>query len=151
MGIIIVVSLAVWLIIKYTVEKDNISDKIFNWIGVVFNVLEYFPIGFDIIYIIKNKISEKFTLFGAFFGLLNACTWLAWAIKSYRDGANLMHSIVANCLGICLTLGQFVIFFVFRKDEVEDVTNSEEKTTTDIVKEKEEEIKNQPEFMNEFI
>ena len=62
-----------------------------------------------------------------------------------------MHSIVANCLGICLTLGQFVIFFVFRKDEVEDVTNSEEKTTTDIVKEKEEEIKNQPEFMNEFI
>ena len=151
MGIIIVVSVAVWLIIKYTVEKDNISDKIFNWIGVVFNVLEYFPIGFDIIYIIKNKISEKFTLFGAFFGLLNACTWLAWAIKSYRDGANLMHSIVANCLGICLTLGQFVIFFVFRKDEVEDVINSEEKTTTDIVKEKEEEIKNQPEFMNEFI
>ena len=62
-----------------------------------------------------------------------------------------MHSIVANCLGICLTLGQFVIFFVFRKDEVEDITNSEEKTTTDIVKEKEEEIKNQPEFMNEFI
>ena len=40
---------------------------------------------------------------------------------------------------------------MFRKDEVEDVTNSEEKTTTDIVKEKEEEIKNQPEFMNEFI
>ena len=152
MAIIIVVSLAVWLIIKYTVEKENISDKIFNWLGVVFNVLEYFPIGFDIIYIIKNKISEKFTLFGAFFGLFNACTWLAWAIKSYRDGADLLHSIVANCLGICLTLGQFIIFFVFRKDEGEEVTNSEEKTTaTEIVKTKEEEIKNQPEFMNEFI
>lgn len=152
--VIVVVSVAVWLIIKFTVKKDNIADKIFNWIGVVFNVLEYFPIGFSIIYLIKNKISEKFTLFGAFFGLLNATTWLAWAIKSQRDGADLIHSIVANSLGICLTISQFVLFLVFRKNAIEEediVNTTEEDKITEIVKEKEEEIKNQPEFMNEFI
>ena len=152
--VIVVVSVAVWLIIKFTVKKDNIADKIFNWIGVVFNVLEYFPIGFSIIYLIKNKISEKFTLFGAFFGLLNATTWLAWAIKSQRDGADLIHSIVANSLGICLTISQFVLFLVFRKNSIEEediVNTTEEDKITEIVKEKEEEIKNQPEFMNEFI
>ena len=152
--VIVVVSVAVWLIIKFTVKKDNIADKIFNWIGVVFNVLEYFPIGFSIIYLIKNKISEKFTLFGAFFGLLNSTTWLAWAIKSQRDGADLIHSIVANSLGICLTISQFVLFLVFRKNAIEEediVNTTEEDKITEIVKEKEEEIKNQPEFMNEFI
>ena len=153
MGIIIVVSVAVWLIIKYTVEKDNISDKIFNWLGVVFNVLEYFPIGFDIIYIIKNKISEKFTLFGAFFGLFNSTAWLAWAVKSYIDGANLMHSIVANCLGICLTLGQFVIFFVFRKYTIDDNISEGEKPI-DIDNDKGSEQKNEinePEYITEFM
>ena len=153
MGIIIVISVAVWLIIKYTVEKDNISDKIFNWLGVVFNVLEYFPIGFDIIYIIKNKISEKFTLFGAFFGLFNSTAWLAWAVKSYIDGANLMHSIVANCLGICLTLGQFVIFFVFRKYTIDDNISEGEKPI-DIDNDKGSEQKNEinePEYITEFM
>ena len=152
--LIVVISVSVWLIIKYTVKKDNVADKIFNWIGFVFNVLEYFPIGFSIIYLIKNKISEKFTLFGAFFGLLNATTWLAWAIKSQIGGADLIHSIVANSLGICLTISQFVLFLVFRKKEIEeeDIVNAnEEDKVAEIVKEKEEEIKNQPEFMNEFI
>ena len=149
---IVVVSVAIFLIIKFTIKKGNIVDIIFNWFGVIFNVLEYFPIGFSVIYLIKNKISEKFTLFGAFFGLLNATTWLAWAIKSTRDGANLVHSIVANSLGICLTIGQFVLFLVFRKNEIEeeDLTNTEDKVA-EVVKEKEEEIQKQPEFMNEFI
>ena len=49
---------------------------------------------------------------------------------------------------------QFVLFLVFRKNsnEEEDITNTnEEDKVTEIVKEKEEEIKNQPEFMNDFI
>ena len=79
---------------------------------------------------------------------------MAWAIKSQRDGADLIHSIVANSLGICLTISQFVLFLVFRKNAIEEediVNTTEEDKITEIVKEKEEEIKNQPEFMNEFI
>ena len=47
-----------------------------------------------------------------------------------------------------------VDFLVFRKNAIEEediVNTTEEDKITEIVKEKEEEIKNQPEFMNEFI
>ena len=54
-AILAVGTLIVWLIIHFTIKKDNIWDKIFSWIGVVFNVTEYFPLGFSIIYLIKKK------------------------------------------------------------------------------------------------
>ena len=47
-----------------------------------------------------------------------------------------------------------MLFLVFRKNAIEEediVNTTEEDKITEIVKEKEEEIKNQPEFMNEFI
>ena len=147
---IIVVSLAVWLIIKFTVKEKNIWDKIFSWIGVVFNVLEYFPIGFSIIYLLKNRISEKYTLFGAFFGLLNTIAWETWAIHAQVTGNNLIHSIVANILGICLQITQFTLFFMFRKDDSEDNKSVGEKPE-DIDAAFEKQKKNEPEYMDEFI
>lgn len=125
-AILIVGSVIVWVIIFCTVEKDNPADKIFSWFGVIFNVLEYLPLGFDIIYLIRHKISEKYTLFGAFFGLLNCIAWLAWAIYGYTVNHNsLVHSIVANCLGICLTLGQGILYFLYRRNDSDDETNIE--------------------------
>ena len=147
---IIVVSLAVWLIIKFTVKEKNIWDKIFSWIGVVFNVLEYFPIGFSIIYLLKNRISEKYTLFGAFFGLLNTIAWETWAIHAQVTGNNLIHSIVANILGICLQITQFTLFFMFRKDDSEDNKSVGEKPE-DIDAAFEKQKQNEPEYMDEFI
>ena len=85
--------------------------------------------------------------------MLNATRWLACDVKSQRDGADLIYSIVANCLGICLTIAKFFLFLVFRKKEFEEediVNRNEEDKVAEIVKEKEEEIKNQPEFMNDF-
>ena len=118
-SILVFVSSSIFLIIMFTVDsnEDNISAKLFNWIGVIFNVLENLPIGFNIVYLIKNKISEKFTLFGAFFGIINEITWLAWAIHGEVQGSNLKHSIVANIIGICIHITQFFIFFKFRKHE----------------------------------
>lgn len=157
--ILVVVSLAVWLVIHFTVEKDNIWDKIFNWLGVIFNVTEYFPLGFSLIYIIKNKISEKFTLFGAFFGLLNCIVWLCWSSYNVSvKGVSLEHSIVANCLGICLVICQFVFIFIFRKkDNDEDDVTIDEKTK-DLnpagiaINNSENEIKdNDPDYMKDYM
>ena len=110
-------TIVVWVIIHFNVKKDNIWDKIFSLIGVFFNVTEYFPLGFNIIYLIKNKISEKYTLLGAFFGLFNCVAWLCWAINGIVvNNDNLYHSIVANSLGICLQITQFTLFFLFRRN-----------------------------------
>lgn len=128
-GILVLGSVIVFLIIYFTVEKENVWDKIFNWLGVIFNVTEYFPLGFSIIFLIKNKVSEKFTLFGAFFGLLNCIAWLAWAINAVVVNHNsLEHSIVANCLGICLVIAQIVLIFLFRRSDTDDSPNIEDKT-----------------------
>ena len=147
---LVVISLVFWLIIKFTVESGNVADKTFNWIGVVLNVCEYFPLGFSIIYLLKNKISEKYTLFGAFFGLLNAIAWFIWAIYSQVQGGDLVHSIVANALGICLEITQFILFFIFRNGNEEDNVSvgekpEEEKFNVEIQKE------NEPEYLHEFV
>lgn len=150
MAILVVVSIAVWILIKYTVESGNTWDKIYNWMGVVFNVLEYFPIGFSMLYIIRHKVSEKYSLFGAFFGFLNCAAWFSWATYSVVvNDADLLHSIVANSLGICLVITQFVLFFVFRKESDEDCKSVGEKPTDIDIEE--EEQKEQPEYMKEFI
>lgn len=154
--ILVVVSVIVEIIILFTVkEKDSVGDKIFSWLGVIFNVTEYFPLGFSIIYLIKHKISEKFTIFGAFFGLLNCIAWLAWAIHAVYEGSNLWHSIVANCLGICLEITQFILIFLFkRKDEddnsnIADSTNVVEEGGKNMLDIKEE--NKDPEYMQGYI
>lgn len=148
-GGIIIVSIVALLIMKYTVEDDNVSDQIFEWLGVIFNVCEYFPMGFNIIYLFRYRISEKYTLFGAFFGLLNTIMWLLWAIEAQRSGANLIHSIVANSIGICLQITQFVLFFLFRGDDPDDDKSVGEKPED--IDGLEEEKKKLPEYMQEFI
>ena len=149
MGTLVVVSIGVWILIMFTVESGNTWDKIYNWMGVVFNVLEYFPIGFSMIYIIRYRVSEKYSLFGAFFGFLNCAAWFSWAVYSVVvNGADLEHSIVANSLGICLVVTQFVLFFLFRKESDEDAKSVGEKPVDIDI---EEEQKQQPEYMKEFI
>ena len=37
-----------------------IPAKIYEFIGVVFNIGEYLPLGFDYFYLIKHKISDKY-------------------------------------------------------------------------------------------
>ena len=129
--ILCLVSAGVFLLIRNTVDnkEDNVWVKIYNWVGVVFNVFENLPLGFNIIYLIKNKISEKYTLFGAFFGLINETIWLSWAINAiFINGDNLIHSFVANILGITIQLTQFFIFFKFRN--YEDDESSEKRTNS---------------------
>lgn len=156
MGILSASSVIVWLIISLTVKENNIWDRIFGWLGVIFNVTEYFPLGFNLIYLIKNKISEKYLLFGALSGFINCVAWLAWAIHAVVDsGDPLEYSIVANCLGICLVSTQAILFFIFKKPDSDDIADNEEKTNDiiedgyDIVKENEE--NKEPEYITDFI
>ena len=132
--ILIVFSGITFLWIMSTVDEDDDNKwvHVFDWIGVIFNVLENLPLGFNIVFLIKNKISDKFTLFGATIGLINVIIWLAWAINAkFNNGDELTHSIVANILGICLHFTQFFIFFKFRKECHEE---TEDNNRTDSLK-----------------
>lgn len=134
MLILTVVSGGLFLLIRYTVDSDNdnVWVKIFNWLGVIVNMFENLPLGFNIIYLIKNQISEKYTLFSAFFGFINECVWLSWAINGkFVNGDDLVHSIVANIFGIGLQISLFFIFFKFRKNEEEGSDSNTNPLNTD--------------------
>ena len=165
--ILALVSGIIFIIIAQTVDEDddNTYLHIFNWIGVIFNVLENLPLGFNIIYLIKNNISEKFTLIGATIGIINEITWLSWAIYSVKvNEGKLYHSIIANILGICIHITKFFLFFYNPKDEEKkkkneqlnssatlgDDSNTENEKINKSNNNKEEE-KNEPEYMKEFL
>ena len=133
--IISVISAGCFLLIKNTItEDDNHWKTIFDWIGVFFNTFENLPLGFNIIYLIKNKISEKFTLFGAFFGLINEMVWLSWAINAiFVNNDNLYHSFIANIFGICIQITQFILFFNFKIYEENDNENQNKEIYSNLV------------------
>lgn len=155
-----------FIIISKTIDSsdDKTSVHIFNWIGAIFNVLENLPLGFNIIYLIKNHISEKFTLIGASIGIINEIIWLCWAIYSVKvNNNNLYHSVIANALGICLQITQFFLYFYNPKDEdednnitlnpsgvIENNSNIEDEIINKSSNNKEEE-KNEPEYIKEFL
>jgi hypothetical protein len=117
--ILLVISIVVVSII-YTKVKDqeNTWYKIFNWfLGTFFNIFENFPLGFDLFYLIKNKISEKYTLFGATAGAINTTVWIIWAVKKVIHKENRTYSIVANSIGLCLHILQYILVFVFKKND----------------------------------
>ena len=108
MSIIILTSVLVFLV-EYFTKKEK-SIKLIEWIGVIFNILEYLPIGFNLLYLIKNRVSNKFTLFSGFMGFINALIWLVWAITRLIKDNDKIHSLIANIFGILLSLLQIFIY-----------------------------------------
>lgn len=133
-GIIIIVVIVfcsgLFALVAWITTDDNLENKWvkgFSYAAIVANVLQNLPLGFDIIYLIRNKISEKFTLFGAVFGLLNTTVWFLWAMyscflneendKEENKGKKPYHTFVANIICILMHFVQFFLFFKFRKSE----------------------------------
>ena len=129
--IILIVSSVGFLILVWNVVNKEINfwTYLFRYMGIIFNILENLPLGFNIIYIIKNKISEKYTLFGAFFGLLNTSAWFAWAFYScFINESNTekpYQSFIANIICVCMQITQFVLFFNFRKYNKDEINDNE--------------------------
>ena len=109
---LVIISLLVLILIALF-----ISPKIYEYIGVAFNIFEYLPLGFDFFYLLKHKISDKYTLFSAIPGIINTIIWLVWAILKVINDGQKYHTLIANILGFLLCLTQFIIFFCFKKDE----------------------------------
>lgn len=125
---LVIISLVLFILIsKFINEEENTWYKIFNWyLGTFFNIFENLPLGFNIIYLIKNQVSEKFTLFGAFPGIIKSIIWLIWAIKKVVvEDETKYYSIVANSIGICLHILQISICFIFWKEEEESENKNE--------------------------
>jgi hypothetical protein len=121
-------------------EENNFWTYLLKYLGIIFNILENLPLGFSIIYLIKNKISEKYTLFGALFGILNTIVWFSWAFYSCFINQNNTdkpyQSLIANTIAVCLHIFQFFLFCKFKKDEEDFNSNIEE--TVDEINENEE-------------
>ena len=134
-GIIILSSILVFLFELFIIKKRN--NYIIEWIGVIFNILEYLPLGFNLFYLIKNKISQNFTLFGSIIGLFNAIIWLIRAIiNNIENKANKYHSIVANIFGILLCILQIIIYFLFKKEQISLPNKNNEEKEKIIINEK---------------
>ena len=124
--------------IRNLIEIDHFIE-IINWIGVIFNIGEYLPIGFDFFFLIKNKISEKNTLLGAYVGIINTILWLIWSIiktftttKDKQNNGKKYHSFVANIFGLFLCLSQLGLYYKYKKDDIKknddyNIKASEEK------------------------
>ena len=94
-----------------------IDTEILEYIGVPFNCLEYLPLGFNLPFLIRHKISDRYTLFSAIPGIINTIIWLIWAIKKIIDKDPKYHSLTANIIGFLLCLTQFIIYFIFKKED----------------------------------
>lgn len=142
--VIIILSSAVIILIEYLIKDNDLLFKIVEWIAILFNIFEYLPMGFNFIYLIKNQISEKYTLLGGFVGLINTAIWLLWAI--YRGDK--IHSLIANIFGLILCISQCLLFFIFRKEETDENKNEEEENESindkndSIPEDKEDDMKN---------
>ena len=128
---LIVSSIAFFFLLMVTIDEEkNFWTYLYKYLGVIFNILENLPLGFNIVYLFKNKISEKYTLFGAFFGLLNTVTWFVWAFQAVfideNNNDKPYQSLIANLIAICMNIAQFFLFFKYRKKEDDDTgTNVE--------------------------
>ena len=147
--ILITVSSIIVIIFElFTKKKEKVTDAI-EWIGIIFNILEYLPIGFNLIYLLKNKISQRFTLLGAVCGLINTIIWLIWAIiYTINEKDKKIHSIIANIFGMSLCIFQIVIYYLFKKDDITPLKQDDNKATV-LSSTKDENDKNKNENENE--
>lgn len=112
------------IVFEYVFIISNYNDFykfMFKWVGVFPNILEYFPIGLDVCYLLKNKKSNKFLIVGGTFGLFNSVVWLVWAIKTtiaVKDDPQ-YHSICANFLSVSMIFLQFYIFWRYKVENKE--------------------------------
>lgn len=115
---IIIAMIPILILLACLILSFNDNADILEYIGVPFNIFEYLPLGFDLYYLIRHKISVKFILFSAIPGIINTTIWLVWAcIKTGEGEEKKYHSLVANILGFLICLAQFIIFFFGKKDE----------------------------------
>lgn len=115
----------------YLLKEEDVFLNIMNWVGVIFNVGEYLPIGFDFYHLIKDKKSEKSTLFGAIFGIINTALWLSWSIiktftniKLGDDEEKKYHSFIANIIGFLLCLSQIIVYCINKKDKKNNIDDN---------------------------
>ena len=103
-------------------KKNLVASYLFKWLGIIPNVFEYFPIGVNIFYLIRNKISENLSLTGATLGLINSIIWLIWAIQFTLKNKNdpQYHSMVANFLAIILNVLQYYVFCRYKRNNREN-------------------------------
>ena len=113
---LILITLPIMILIVIFVDPE-----IVEYIGVLFNIFEYLPLGFNLLYLIQHKIGNRYILFSAIPGIINTIIWIIWAsIKIDKETGyekKKIHSLISNILGFLLCLTQFIIISVFKSDD----------------------------------
>ena len=140
------------ILLACLINKKETIVEIYEYVGVIFNIFEYLPLGFNFLYLIKNKISEKYTLFSSIPGILNTLIWLAWAAdkaaKEEEEEDKKIHSLIANIIGFLLCLTQIIIFFLFKQeDDITDALLEKADIEEKKIKEKEKQKSEYDEFL----
>ena len=112
-----------------------VSAKILEYIGIIFNIFEYLPLGFDLFYLIHHKIGERYLFFSAVPGIINTIIWIIWASIKVANEGEKYHSLISNILGFLLCVTQIIIIFIFKSDDyigeslIENKNIKEDKST----------------------
>ena len=127
-ALLIIITILFLILVKKVIGKEiNFWTYLFKYMGIVFNILQNLPMGFSIIYLIKNKVSEKYTLFGAFFGLINILAWFIWGFHAVfidKNNKNKPYqTVIANLIALFLPIMQFYLYYKYKKDD-DDFSNS---------------------------
>ena len=146
---LIIISLALMILLVIIVDPE-----IVEYIAVLFNIFEYLPLGFNLLYLIQHKIGNRYILFSAIPGIINTIIWIIWAsikiVKETEYEKKKIHSLISNILGFLLCLTQFIIISVFKGDDVPNDTLIE--STNDInMKENIEEDKKENSDLDEIM
>ena len=109
---------------NYTLLKS-----IFFYFLSIFNIMMYFPIGFNLYKIYKNQFPEKIVFNSSLFGFLNCFSWLIFGIvNTFFEKGDSIHIIISNCLGLIICIYQMYLYSHFSKNLPEEETNDQKET-----------------------
>jgi hypothetical protein len=107
-------------------KNHTLLKRIFFYFLSIFNIMMYFPIGFNLYKIFKNQFPEKIVFNSSLFGFLNCFSWLIFGIvNTFIEKGDSIHIIISNSLGLIICIFQMYLYIQFLKNLPQEETNDQ--------------------------
>ena len=117
--LLLIAATALAVAVEYLMKEMEIYHLLFNVIGSVFNVLMYLSSGFNTVNLFREKNFNYISILYVIVGFVNCVIWLIFGIAFGREGDNNVHIVIANAIGIALTLIQIIVYYMYRKEYID--------------------------------
>ena len=117
--LLLLVATALAVAVEYLMKGVEHYQEIFNVIGSIFNVLMYISSGFNSVNLFRTKNFNYISIYYVIAGLINCVIWLIFGIAFGGKKDNNTHIVIANAIGIAITLFQIIVYYMYRKEYIE--------------------------------